>query len=135
MSDHGHTDVAALGAGVVAVAVTMLVDDGPFDLAGAIVALTLLLVNVAYVWPNPRSRRSLSAAISAVLATVSIPIVGFLLELWLSAKPVLEHFSKWSDQGDDTAVGPALIATGWVVICGVLYWVDRQRHKKALAQA
>jgi hypothetical protein len=80
----GHTDVAALSAAIVAVAVSMFVVEGPFQVVGALVAMTLAFVIAGYVWGSSRPSRVRSLAVAAVFGVLAIQIVGFTRELYLA---------------------------------------------------
>src|SRR5690242_12295544 len=77
-SGEGRTDIAALAAGAMAVAISMFLISGPFDALGAMVAVTLTLVIIGYVWKHRRSILQ-SLAVAALLGIVAIPIAGFAL--------------------------------------------------------
>src|SRR5947209_6221346 len=96
----GHIDLAALSAAVIAVAVAMSVVPGPFDPVAAIVALTLILVLLAYIRDNSRTP-SQSLAVAAIFGLILIPIVGFLLDLRFAADK--GRFLFW---GDPSNCGP-----------------------------
>ena len=83
-----RTDIAALSAGVVAVAVSMFVVPGPFDVIGVMIAITLALLIVGYVWDHPRDRRQ-SLAVAALLGIMAIPVVSFAVELALAPDRML----------------------------------------------
>src|SRR5689334_14686343 len=86
-SDEKETDVAALSAGVIAVAVTTMIEPGPYNIIGTILAITLLILIVAYSWEKWRELRH-SIAFAAVIGLVGMQIVGFGLELRGSPKPM-----------------------------------------------
>lgn len=89
-----NTDIAALGGGVVAIAMTIFGDEGPYDWFGLAIAGTLLLLIVAYVLPH--ERKGLKRwAVAAVLGLVCAPITGYVMER--QAGP-WTHCDTWNDQ-------------------------------------
>jgi hypothetical protein len=144
----GRTDVAALSAAIVAVAVSMLVVEGPFHPVGAVVAVTLASVIVGYVWESPRPSRRRSVAVAAVLGVIAIQIVGFLFELYLA-------HDRWSFLREGKLTCPVEYASGtywtecthphsmvdnswliatWGVVTVLIFVADRcrQRNKRPL---
>lgn len=106
-----RTDVAALAAGVVAVSVSMLVAPGPYDLLGAIVALTMALIIRGYVWPNPRGTNE-SVALGALSGIVLIPIACYGWEMVVT----LSKGELFDRRGNpETWVPDWFPATVWVV--------------------
>lgn len=75
----GQTDGAALGAGVVGVAVTMVMEPGPFNYMGVAIAVTLGLVIVGYMGAHRRTIMQ-SIAFAAALGVITMPIYGVLRE-------------------------------------------------------
>src|SRR3712207_3846751 len=73
------TDAAALGAGVVAVAMTVFGDPSAYDLLTVIVSAALMLLVWGYVARSPRDRRQ-SLAFAAVLAIIALPILGYAVD-------------------------------------------------------
>ncbi|TQX88452.1 MULTISPECIES: hypothetical protein [unclassified Rhizobium] len=112
-----QTDVAALTAGVVAVSVTIFVTPGPFDITGAIVALTLGLVLWGYVWSSPRDTVQ-SSALSAVCGVLAMPIIGFLMEVSLTV-------AYGPTDGSISSVSSWQLAGGWIVVSLLVFTVDR----------
>src|SRR5689334_2120969 len=84
----GHTDIAALSAGVIAVAVAMFLVPGPFDVIGVLISVTLGLVIIGYVWGHPRTVLQ-SVAVAALLGIIAIPITSFVMEMILAPDPML----------------------------------------------
>lgn len=107
MENRDQTDVAALGSGVVGVAVTMLMEDGPFHPTGAMVCVTLMLVILSYIGGHERGwfKRT---AFGAVMGVLALPIVGVLLEADFDAK--------------ESSVGWLTMVATWA-IAGVVMWV------------
>lgn len=89
-------DVAALSAGVVAVAVTAMIAPGSYGLFGALLAMTLLTLIVAYSWSGHRDLAH-SIAFAAVIALVGMQLTAFGLELW--AHPAPRNLIEGSDYG------------------------------------
>ncbi|HYD39160.1 MAG TPA: hypothetical protein VEA60_16195, partial [Allosphingosinicella sp.] len=81
MSDEtdSPTDAAALGAGVVAVAMTVFGDPTAYDLLTVIVSAALLLLVAGYVARSRRDPRQ-SFAYAAVVAIIALPILGYAVE-------------------------------------------------------
>jgi hypothetical protein len=77
----GNTDAAALGGGVVAIALTMFSDPTPYDILSFVVALTLILLIVGYIGGNDRNWPQ-RFAYAAVLGIIFVPIWGFFAETW-----------------------------------------------------
>jgi len=139
--DGGRTDIAALAAGAMAVAVSMFLISGPFDALGAMVAVTLTLVIIGYVWQHRRSTVQ-SLAVAALLGIVAIPITGFALELLFAHDP-------WSLLVDNeplncrdgaawracpgpehhSAVNNLWQIGTWLVVCGAVFVIDRRRQR------
>jgi hypothetical protein len=80
-SPGNHTDIAALAAAVVAVTVSLFLDEGLYGLISLIVSLVLIVIILAFVWPNKRSLLQ-SVALAAALGLASIPGIGFLIEAY-----------------------------------------------------
>lgn len=73
------TDAAALGGSVVAVAMTMFTDEGPYDAFGAGVGLTLWVLILGYMGFHRRNLLQ-SVAIAMVFGVISVPIWGYFAE-------------------------------------------------------
>jgi hypothetical protein len=84
-----RTDIAALSAGVVAVAVSLFVAPGQYSLFNFLFSSTLITIILAYVWPGDRSWLQ-SLAVATAIALAALPAVGFIGEVWLSRSP-LKH--------------------------------------------
>ena len=85
----GKTDAAALGGGVVAIAIAIFAEPGPYDLIGVVVAVTLGLLIVGHVWNNDRGPLQ-SLALGGVCAIVLLAIWGYFADrykwpLWTDA--------------------------------------------------
>jgi hypothetical protein len=72
-----RTDVAALAAAVTAVSVSMMVAEGPFDLLGAVIAVSLGVMVIAYM-PSGLHRPLQILAFGCVFGLLAIPIAGFI---------------------------------------------------------
>ena len=79
MATDEQTDIAALGAGVISVAVTILAQDGPFHPIEAMISATLAVIILAYVGGHRRKGLK-RAAFAMVLGTIMIPIVAVFFE-------------------------------------------------------
>ncbi len=127
MDDHASdkTDAAALGAGVVAVAMTVFGDPTAYDLLTVIVSAALLLLVLGYV---ARSRRDPfeSLAFAAVLAIIILPIIGYVVEgrpgPW-AKPPALVPPGESTVSDESTAIA-------WLLFTGFLYGLDRMRQAK-----
>jgi hypothetical protein len=132
----GNTDIAALSAGVAAVAVSMFVIPGPFDVLGAIVAVTLTLVIFGYVWEHPRTRRR-SLAVSALLGVIAIPLFGFILEMYFAqdrwVRLTCAPHSSCPDYPPavDTSVNSILQICIWIIVWILAYIADRRKQKNS----
>lgn len=115
------TDIAALSAGVIAVAMSLFSVPGAYDPVDLVTSLTLSSVIAAYVWNAPRGA-SRSKAVAASAALALLPAMGFLDEL-------IRAGSQWQllfDAGDEpTRVPDADLAALWAVAALLLYWRDR----------
>ena len=80
------TDVAALSAGVIAVAVTTIVTPGRYGGMGTILTLTLLILIISYSWNGSRTLAH-SIAFSAVIGLIGMEIVAVIIEAYLSPHP------------------------------------------------
>ena len=113
------TDAAALGAGVVAVAMTVFGDPTPYDLLTVIVSLALLLLVLGYVARSRRDRFQ-SLAFAAVLAIIVIPIVAYGVEgvpgPW--AKPA-------GVPADESTVSDPATVIAWAALSALVYAIDR----------
>jgi hypothetical protein len=115
------TDAAALGAGVVAVAMTVFGDPTEYDLLTLIVSVALLLLVVGYVARSRRDRLE-SLAFGAVVAIIVVPILGWAVEgtqgPW--AKPL------WTPN-ESTVSDPATVVA-WAALSAAIYAGDRWRQ-------
>ena len=75
--------MAALAAGVVAIAVSVIGVPGRYDLMDLVIGLALLLIFAGYVMDNER-RPLQSAAVAAVVALSVLPVFGFVFERAIS---------------------------------------------------
>ena len=119
------TDAAALGAGVVAVAMTVFGDPSAYDLLTVIVSAALLLLVVGYVSRSRRDRRE-SLAYAAVVAIIVLPILGYIVEgrpgPW--AKPFAEMAPSESTVSDESTV------VAWAALTLLLFALDRRGQRK-----
>jgi hypothetical protein len=120
------TDAAALGAGVVAVAMTVFGDPSAYDLLTVIVSAALLLLVVGYVARSRRDRRE-SIAYAAVVAIIILPILGYFAEgrpgPW--AKPFAKLVAGESTVSDESTV------VAWAALTLLLFALDRRRQGAA----
>src|SRR5215472_1793133 len=82
-----HTDIAALAAAVVAVTVSLSLDEGIYGLISLIVSLVLIAIILAFVWPSKRAWPQ-SLALAAALGLAAIPGVGFFAETVKAEHPL-----------------------------------------------
>ena len=141
MDQGGHTDIAAIAAAVVAVAVAMFVVTGPYDAIGAMVAITLWLIIGGYVWKHHRTIFQ-SVAIAALLGVIATPIIGFVLELTLAhdkwslltrSEPLNGKVGvDWREceprRSDVNNIWPIGI---WLVVGGLVFVADRRQQRGA----
>jgi ABC-type amino acid transport system permease subunit len=124
------TDAAALGAGVVAVAMTVFGDPSAYDLLTVIVSAALMLLVAGYVSRSRRDRRE-SLAYAAVVAIIVLPILGYVVEgrpgPW--AKPEALLRAGESTVSDESTV------VAWAVLTFLLFALDRRRQRRRLALA
>jgi urease gamma subunit len=117
------TDAAALGAGVVAVAMTVFGDPSAYDLLTVIVSAALMLLILGYVARSRRDRAQ-SLAFAAVLAIIALPILGYAVEgrpgPW--AKP-----AALVPAGESTVSDEATVAA-WAALTLLLFALDRRRQ-------
>ena len=137
----GRTDIAALSAAIVAIAVSMAVVPGPWEPVGATIAFTLILVVVGYVWGNSRTV-SQSLAVAAVLGVIAIPIVGLGVEYYyahdknsflLLGKPLnCLKCNVWQEcDPRGSSVNNIWQIGTWVVVAGVAFVTDLRKQRKA----
>ena len=125
-----QTDVAALAAGVAAVAIALFADPGPYDPICLVTSITLLVVIFAHVGPQVRSpAHSLAFATATGLAFV--PSMGFVGELLWGER----LHDVLNDIGHMTVVPDWVVALGWLAVSFATYLIDRrlQRRHSALS--
>lgn len=116
----GQTDGAALGAGVVGVAVAMLMQPGPFTLLTAIIGLALGLVILGYMGGHRRTVLQ-SIGFASVMGVLVMPIVGTLLER--------------STGPDASSVDISLLAEVWAASTVIGSLIDRVWQRSLLKKA
>jgi len=120
------TDAAALGAAVVAVAMTVFGDPSAYDLLTVIVSAALMLLVAGYVSRSRRDPRE-SIAYAAVVAIIILPVLGYIVEgrpgPW--AKPFAELAPGESTVSDESTV------VAWAALSLLLYALDRRRQRRA----
>lgn len=123
--DSDKTDAAALGAGVVAVAMTVFGDPSVYDLLTVIVSAALMLLVLGYVARSRRDRFE-SLAFAAVVAIIALPILGYAVEgrpgPW--AKPLALVPPGESSVSDESTL------VAWLILTFLLYALDRWRQPK-----
>jgi hypothetical protein len=125
-----QTDVAALAAGIVAVAVSIFTTPGPYEILGALVAAALGLLIFGYVWESNRSAPQ-SAAFAAVSAIIPLPIAGYTLET------SMVEFAGYATPLDNMGQPQSLVDPNWIAAFAgalfvLIYNLDRKRmwHKE-----
>jgi membrane protein implicated in regulation of membrane protease activity len=117
------TDAAALGAGVVAVAMTVFGDPTAYDLLTVIVSAALMLLVLGYVARSRRDRRQ-SLAFAAVVSIIALPVLGYAVEgrpgPW--AKP-----PALVPPGESTVSDEATVVA-WAALSLLLFLLDRRRQ-------
>lgn len=118
------TDAAALGAGVVAVAMTVFGDPSVYDLLTLIVSAALMLLVLGYVARSRRDRAQ-SVAFAAVVAIIALPILGYAVEgragPW--AKP-----AGFVPAGESTVSDEATVVA-WALLTLLAFALDRRWQK------
>ncbi len=119
----GHTDVAALSAGVVAVAVSLFITPGQFGIINLVISVTLSAVILAHVSIHGAAW-SQSFAVAAVIGLTTLPAVGFLDEAARSRDPLslLLGTYEWDCDRDpcrqsgepESRVPDRDLAIGWI---------------------
>ncbi|HEX8062417.1 MAG TPA: hypothetical protein VF535_04300 [Allosphingosinicella sp.] len=121
--DDDKTDAAALGAGVVAVAMTVFGDPSVYDLLTVIVSAALMLLVAGYVARSRRDPKQ-SLAYAAVVAIIALPILGYVAEgrpgPW--AKPPTMVPPGESTVSDESTV------IAWAVLTLLIFALDRRRQ-------
>jgi hypothetical protein len=115
------TDAAALGAAVVAVAMTVFGDPSVYDLLTLIVSIALLLLVLGYVARSRRDRLE-SIAFAAVVAIIIIPILGWAVE----GVPGPWRKASWPP-GESSVSDPATVVA-WIALTVILFLADRRRQ-------
>ena len=136
-----NTDIAALAAAIVAVAVSLFVAPEEFGILNLVVSLVLLLVFFAFVWPKLRSFVQ-SLAVAASIGFASIPAIGFLDEVARFREPIafLKNGSDaWNCELDRCRKNkenhqsqvPAMdLAGGWLGITCLVLIVDLASQRR-----
>lgn len=129
------TDAAALGGGVVAVTMTMFVEEGPYDWMGVAVCLTLFLLIVGYVAAHERNFLQ-SLALGAVLGIVLVPIWGLYAEShqcrWWTDSQTLNMWNEWSmgrpsfvvDKYQPSSVSDRAVVVAWLLFALIVLVTD-----------
>jgi hypothetical protein len=146
-----RTDAAALGGGVVAIAMTMFAEEGPYDPVGLVVAVTLALLIFGYVGGHPRKSVPQSLAFGAVVGIVSIPVWGFLAETWKAwpwtgthEKAVYVAWHALHDEthnpilesiGEPSTVSDWATCVAWAIVTLLVAGADRPRGRALLRNA
>jgi len=135
-----HTDIAALSAGVVAVAVSLFVTPGEYSVMNFVFSFTLIVVILAYVWSSARWWLQ-SLAVAATIGLASMPSIGFMDETVLSRSPLrfLVGAYDWNCNEDpcsakgehESRVPNFHVASGWLLVTVVMLAVDRSRQRKS----
>lgn len=107
----GQTDGAALGAGVVGVAVAMLMQPGAFTLLTAIIGLALGLVILGYMGGHRRTIWQ-TVGFASVMGVLAMPIVGTLLE-------------RLPEDSNTSSVATTWLSGSWLAITLIAIGIDR----------
>jgi hypothetical protein len=120
-----HADIAAVSAGVVAVAMSLFAIPGRYDTMDLVVSVTLFLVFAAFVWPQRRDPLR-SRAVAAAGALALIPAIGFFDELARAG-------GRWHPMlgagGGVSRVPDTDLAIGWLVAALLVYLADRRQQQ------
>lgn len=121
--DDDQTDAAALGAGVVAVAMTVFGDPSVYDLLTVIVSAALMLLVLGYV-ARSRRDRARSLAFAAVVSIIALPILGYAAE----GRP-----GPWAKPPDMVPPGESTVSDestmiAWAALTLLLFALDRRRQ-------
>jgi hypothetical protein len=89
------SDVPALSAGVIAIALMLYIDPGKYEPLEAILGFSLGLVFVGYVFGQERSPIQ-RAAVASLFALAILPLVAYIVEIWLPGNiPSEGYFAAW----------------------------------------
>ena len=129
----GHTDIAALSAGVIAVVVSLFVSPGAYGGTSLVVTLTLIVIILGYVWASKR-RWLQTLAVAAAIGLASIPGIGFIDEAARSRSPIgyLMLNESWdcnedpcNEDGDrQSRVPDRDLVIGWLAVLVLTFAVD-----------
>lgn len=114
----GQTDVAALGSGVVGVAVAILIQPGAFTPLVAIISATLGLVIFSYIWGHRRSGFQ-QVAFASVIGVLAMPVIGTILE------------PEWDAM--ESRVAPEWLFGAWIV-AGLITFAFDTVHQRRLTK-
>lgn len=151
MDSDDKADIAALSAGVVAVAVTLFVAPGSYGPICVVVSVTLLAIILAYVRKNRRDLPK-SLALAAAVSLMMLPAIGTFYEAARHTSPIrFLLLGEWICEKRDEANkiilegepckadGEALsmvnlneLALPWLIIVLLVFGVDRLLHVKPL---
>jgi len=133
-SDRG--DVAALAAAVITIVISLF-GPGPYDVAGALVGLTLAFLIAGYVWSNRRTLAQ-SLAVASIIGGIAIPIVGFALEVAFSKNRSLifvcgNPVACGGNGGDagPSAVEEFYVIGAWSVVGLIAFLIDRRQQESS----
>jgi hypothetical protein len=130
-SGSGHTDIAALAGGVVAVVVSLYLGPGQYSVINFAVSFTLIVVILAYVWASPRPWLQ-SLAVAAAIGSASIPGIGFTDEVIRSDDPVAFlrcGQTPCTGKEGESNTNQNDIALGWLLVTVVTLSADRHRQQ------
>lgn len=125
MSEGTNTDVAALTAGVVAVAVTMFVAPGPYDITGVAISTTLLTILYGYVLKGGSRTPPQSLALAAVSSLLILPIFGYCAELIAAWLGIEQGINGVGDK--QSAVTSEVVTAFWFVGVVLFFYWDVRR--------
>jgi hypothetical protein len=124
-----ETDAAALAAGALAVVLTMYLDEGQYEVLGAIVSLTLVCTLLSYLLGGHDNEWQ-RLAFAAVVGLTATPLTGFLIEVAMRGE--IASFFSWSElprkveavekEEVTSQVGNLSIISAWLG-AGALAWI------------
>lgn len=112
------TDVAALFAAIVAVAVSPLSDPGPYTIINVAISAAALFTVVGYAWSNKRNLIQ-SLAVASVLGLVAIPLFGSFSDLVFPAR---NDGKSWVESTTAFYI--------WLSVSACSFLLDRRRQSK-----
>lgn len=120
-------DSAALAGAILAGALAVFIEPGPFDVLNVVIGITLLTILYAYELNRPRTDAQ-SVAFGAVCAFCILLVVGFLAELWL---PLSSFPIAVSGKGEpESRVPDWFLAAAWLIFTVLFFLIGRTVARK-----